>query len=92
MDGFAYDTYTGQLAPGETLVLYTDGVTEARDKNDTFFGEKRLEELLSAHCGESAEQLVASLHAAVQEFAIGEPQADDITVLALRFVSTEPRP
>jgi serine phosphatase RsbU (regulator of sigma subunit) len=92
MDGFAYDTYTGQLAPGESLILYTDGVTEARDKNDTFFGEKRLEELLSAHCGESAEQLVASLHAAVQEFAIGEPQADDITVLALRFLSTEPRP
>jgi sigma-B regulation protein RsbU (phosphoserine phosphatase) len=92
MDGFAYDTYTGQLAPGESLILYTDGVTEARDKNDTFFGEKRLEELLSAHCGESAEQLVASLHAAVQEFAIGEPQADDITVLALRFLSAEPQP
>jgi sigma-B regulation protein RsbU (phosphoserine phosphatase) len=86
MDGFAFDTYAGQLATGETLVLYTDGVTEARDKNDAFFGEKRLEDLLSAHCGESAEQLVASLHAAVQEFAIGEPQADDITVLALRFV------
>jgi serine phosphatase RsbU (regulator of sigma subunit) len=90
MDGFAYDTYTGRLAPGETLVLYTDGVTEARDKSDTFFGENRLEQLLSAHCGESAEQLVASLHAAVQEFAIGEPQADDITVLALRYLSTAP--
>ncbi len=86
MDGFAYDTYTGRLAPGEALILYTDGVTEARDKNDTFFGEIRLEELLSAHSGEPAQQLVASLHAAVQEFAIGEPQADDITVLALRFV------
>jgi phosphoserine phosphatase RsbU/P len=86
MEGFAFDTYSGQLAKGETLVLYTDGVTEARDKNDVFFGEKRLEQLLSVHSGESAEQLVASLHAAVQEFAIGEPQADDITVLALRFV------
>jgi sigma-B regulation protein RsbU (phosphoserine phosphatase) len=92
MDGFTYDTYTGRLAPGETLVLYTDGVTEARDRNDGFFGEKRLEQLLSAHSGESAEQLVASLHAAVQEFAIGEPQADDITVLALRYVNTSLRP
>jgi phosphoserine phosphatase RsbU/P len=87
MDGFSYDTYTGRLAPGETLVLYTDGVTEARDKNDAFFGDRRLEQLLAIHCGESAEQLVASLHAAVQEFAIGEPQADDITVLALRFLA-----
>jgi phosphoserine phosphatase RsbU/P len=87
MDGFSYDTYTGRLAPGETLVLYTDGVTEARDKNDAFFGDRRLEQLLAVHCGESAEQLVASLHAAVQDFAIGEPQADDITVLALRFLA-----
>jgi len=92
MDGFSYDTYTGRLAPGETLVLYTDGVTEARDKNDAFFGDRRLEQLLAVHCGESAEQLVASLHAAVQEFAIGEPQADDITVLALRYAVTGPRP
>ncbi len=90
MEGFGYDTYAGRLAPGEALVLYTDGVTEARDKNDAFFGEKRLEGLLSAHGAESADQLVASLHAAVQEFAIGEPQADDITVLALRFVGTSP--
>jgi sigma-B regulation protein RsbU (phosphoserine phosphatase) len=86
MDGFSYDTYTGKLSPGEALVLYTDGVTEARDNKDAFFGETHLEQLLSAHGAESAEQLVASLHAAVQEFATGVPQADDITVLALRFV------
>jgi phosphoserine phosphatase RsbU/P len=86
MDGFSYETYAGRLAPGETLVLYTDGVTEARDNKDEFFGDKRLEDLLSAHCAEPVPQLVASLHAAVQEFATGVPQADDITVLALRFV------
>jgi sigma-B regulation protein RsbU (phosphoserine phosphatase) len=86
MDGFSYDTYTGRLSPGETLVLYTDGVTEARDNKDGFFGETQLEQLLSAHGAESVEQLVGSLHAAVQEFATGVPQADDITVLALRFV------
>jgi phosphoserine phosphatase RsbU/P len=86
MDGFSYDSYTASLAPGEALILYTDGVTEAQDKNDAFFGEKLLEQHLSAHCGESAQQLVACVHAAVQEFANGAPQSDDITVLALRFV------
>ena len=85
MDGFSYDTYTGKMAPGECLVLYTDGVTEARDKNDTFFGDKRLEQLLSVHGAKPVEQLVSSLHAAVQEFSLGEPQSDDITVLALRL-------
>ena len=86
MDGFSFDTYSGRLAPGETLVLYTDGVTEARDSKDGFFGDEQLEELLTAHNTESAEQMVASVHAAVQEFATGVPQADDITVLALRYV------
>ena len=86
MDGFGYETYAGRLAPGETLVLYTDGVTEARDNKDEFFGDKRLEDLLAAHSAEPVPQLVTSLHAAVQEFATGVPQADDITVLALRFV------
>ncbi len=86
MDGFSYDTYTGKMAPGESLVLYTDGVTEARDKNEAFFGDKRLEQLLSVHSAKPAEQLVASLHAAVQEFSLGHPQSDDITVLALRFL------
>lgn len=86
MDGFEYDTYTDQLAPGEALVLYTDGVTEARDKDDGFFGEKRLEQHLARHGGQSVEQLVATLHAAVQEYSAGRAQADDITVLALRFL------
>jgi sigma-B regulation protein RsbU (phosphoserine phosphatase) len=85
MEGFSYDTYTGRLAPGESLVLYTDGVTEAQDKDGGFFGDNRLEELLAAHGVEPAQQLVASVHAAVQEFAAGVPQADDITVLALRL-------
>jgi sigma-B regulation protein RsbU (phosphoserine phosphatase) len=61
-------------------------VTEARDKNEAFFGDKRLEQLLSVHGTKPAEQLVASLHAAVQEFSLGHPQSDDITVLALRFL------
>ena len=86
MDGFGYETYTGKIAPGESIVLYTDGVTEARNKDDEFFGDEQLEELLAVHGAEPAEQLVASVHAAVQEFAAGTPQADDITVLALRLV------
>jgi len=45
-----------------------------------------LEDLLAAHGREPAQQLVGSVHAAVQEFAAGVPQADDITVLSLRFV------
>ena len=86
IEGFTFDTHTDRLAPGDTLVLYTDGVTEARDTSDGFFGEKRLEQHLAQDGGHSAEQIVAGIHAAVQEYSAGRAQADDITVLALRFL------
>lgn len=86
MDGFDYDTGTDTIAPSESIVLYTDGVTEARDKKEEFFGEKRLEQYLAAHGSLPPDQLVAGVHAVVQEFSKGQPQADDITVLALRYL------
>jgi sigma-B regulation protein RsbU (phosphoserine phosphatase) len=73
------------LEPGEGILLYTDGVPEAVNKQGEFFGDQRLESYL-AGCGSSrAQALVEGLHAAVAEFAIGVPRADDITVLGLRY-------
>ena len=86
LEGSRYQTETCRLAPGEGILLYTDGVTEAVNRAEDFFGEERLEQYLSAHAGEGAEPIVAGLHAAVQEFAEGAPQSDDITVLALRYL------
>ena len=72
------------MAPGDMLVLYTDGVTEAMDEQGTCFGEERLERLL-ADCGrEQPCELVDEVLAGVHAFAGAAPQADDITVLALR--------
>jgi sigma-B regulation protein RsbU (phosphoserine phosphatase) len=83
-EGFEYKTLTDILAPGDRILLYTDGVTEAVDKSGEFF-EKRLEEFLVANAAESPERLVVDLHAAVQDFSKGTPQADDVTVLALGY-------
>jgi sigma-B regulation protein RsbU (phosphoserine phosphatase) len=63
-------------------VLYTDGVTEARNNAHDFFGEERLQAHLGRAAGESAEGLVRGLVEAVQTFTEGAPQADDVTVLA----------
>jgi phosphoserine phosphatase RsbU/P len=85
-EGFDYQTLTDRIAPGDSLLLYTDGVTEAVDKNGEFFTEQRLERLLAANASvESPERLVLDLHAAVQDFSNGMPQADDVTVLSLRY-------
>jgi phosphoserine phosphatase RsbU/P len=80
-----YDFATTRLAPGEGILVYTDGVTEARNTADEFFNEERVEEYLASHAREPVEQLVNGLHQYVQQFALGAPQADDITALALRY-------
>jgi sigma-B regulation protein RsbU (phosphoserine phosphatase) len=85
MPAASYRTFSLQLAPGEGLLLYTDGVTEAIGPDEEFFSDERLEQLVADHGGDDPEALVKRVHAAVQEFAAGTPQSDDITVLALRY-------
>jgi sigma-B regulation protein RsbU (phosphoserine phosphatase) len=85
-EGLGFSMATTQLAPGEGILVFTDGVTEAQDKDEEFFGDDRLEAYLRAHCLEPAEELVSGLQRDVQEFAAGAPQSDDITALALRYL------
>jgi sigma-B regulation protein RsbU (phosphoserine phosphatase) len=86
MPGAAYQRHTLQLQPGETLFLYTDGVTEAIAADESFYGEPRLEKLLSAIAFTSpAATWVDGVMRNVFEFSRGHVQADDITVLAVRF-------
>ena len=86
-EGFEYVTLTDQIAPGDCLLLYTDGVTEAIDKAGDFFSEERLELFLAENAPKaSTERLVVDLQTAVQDFSKGRPQADDITVLSLRYL------
>ncbi|MGD1073049.1 MAG: SpoIIE family protein phosphatase [Bryobacteraceae bacterium] len=86
IEGHRFVTKTDRIAPGEAILLYTDGVTEARDVKEQFFEEKNLEAFVVAHAPESARQIVQNLHQTIQDFAKGAPQADDITVLALRYL------
>lgn len=71
------------LAPGDALLLYSDGITEARSDQDDEFGEARLLETLRRHRHADAPALVAAILEAVREFSAGE-QADDITLVVAR--------
>jgi len=71
------------LNPGDTLVLYTDGVTEARSAEGEEFGESRLLDTLRAHCHLAVEELLHEVVKAVEQFCGGE-QLDDITLLIAR--------
>ncbi|MEO1375388.1 MAG: PP2C family protein-serine/threonine phosphatase, partial [Cyanobacteria bacterium J06635_10] len=71
------------LQPGDILIGYTDGVTEARDSNGKFFTDKRLISLLEQPIN-SAELLLDKITTSIQEHTSNAEQFDDITILALR--------
>lgn len=74
-----------QLSPGDKVVVYTDGVTEAQNPRGEFFGKERLGELAAAHAGESCTALHDAIRNAVTTFTEGAPQSDDITLIVLEF-------
>ncbi|MEA2317641.1 MAG: hypothetical protein QOD44_1830, partial [Solirubrobacteraceae bacterium] len=71
-----------ELAPGDTLVLYTDGVTEARTP-EGMFGERRLAELLAGSAGLDAGAIVRRIEEAVADTA-DHSAVDDVAVLVIR--------
>jgi serine phosphatase RsbU (regulator of sigma subunit) len=85
MEGAEFALESLHLAPGDRVVIYSDGVTEAQNQNKEFFGKKRLYDILKAHAGSTC----AAIHDAIQEgvtaFTEGAPQSDDITVVVLEY-------
>lgn len=73
-----------RLNPGDALVLFTDGVTEARSPGGGFFGEERLAALLRSSTGLDAASLAARIESAVLEFC-EDGESDDIAILVLRM-------
>ena len=84
VEDMKYNSQSLQLNPGDALVMYTDGVTEAENKAHDQFGESRLETELAALQGADSKQIVQTVLAKVREFAAGAPQSDDITQLVIR--------
>jgi phosphoserine phosphatase RsbU/P len=72
-----------QLDPGDALLLYTDGVTDARDADGSFFGEERLRKTLESCAGSGADDMVKAIDRKLNEFHGGQPR-DDIAFVVLR--------
>jgi serine phosphatase RsbU (regulator of sigma subunit) len=72
-----------RLDPGDALVLYSDGVTDAQDEQEDFFDEERLLAAGQANLGRSAQEMQAAILAEVDRFVGDAPQADDITLMVL---------
>src|SRR5262245_57638006 len=76
------------LGPGETLLLYTDGVTEATNPSETLYSDERLAQFLASNRSSSPRQIIGDLVNDVRSFAAGAPPSDDITGLALLYIGT----
>lgn len=85
VDDFQYSIEQRQLAPGEMLLAYTDGVTEAQDTHQTLYSGARLERLLASAPTTGAKAVIDFVRDDVRRFAAGAEQADDITLLAVRW-------
>lgn len=83
--GANYESVRVPLEPGDTLVLFSDGVTEAADPEEQLFGVPRLSEALAGQHGAPLDQLEKCVAASLDKFARGAEQADDITVLFIRY-------
>lgn len=88
MEQSSYASGRMVLRPGEAVLLYTDGVTEAMNPSRTLYSDERLAQFLGTSRSSSPRQIVGDLISDVRRFAGDAPQSDDITVLALHYFGT----
>ena len=80
-----YQKYEMQLLPGDSLYLYTDGVTEATNAEVALYGEERLQKKLNENLDASVKERCEGILADIDDFVGEAEQFDDITMLAVNF-------
>lgn len=80
-----YNQFEIQIAPGDVLVFYSDGLTEARNRNGEFFGVDRLVDMVQAHADLDPEELTTRLRAAAEAFSGSGNFTDDLTCVAVKL-------
>jgi sigma-B regulation protein RsbU (phosphoserine phosphatase) len=84
MEDFAYEEAGVDFSPGDLLVVFSDGITEATNEYEEQFGEDRLLEVLLESTDLQPEEIIEKLTASVNQFAGGRPQMDDMTLVVLK--------
>lgn len=79
-----YDCQTSEISPGQKVVIFSDGIIEAQNKEGDFFGEERLREWVRVHAHENANELQNGIQDHVMFFQLEAPQYDDMTVVVFQ--------
>ena len=76
-----------QLEPGDSIFVYTDGVTEAINREKEFFGEERLLQALNEHSDAAPDKILENVRKAIDSFVLDAEQFDDITMMCMKKIS-----
>ncbi len=88
--GSRYDEYSAQLEPGDAVLFFTDGISEARNSSGDDFGTERVVEVCQKHRSAAADELLARVFDAVDAFAGDAPPHDDMTAIVLKVEPVRP--
>ncbi len=89
MDGMVFRQHSFKLEPGDTVFVYTDGVTEATDASNQLFGTARMLDALNREPDADVEGLISHTFQGINRFVKDAPQFDDITMLAFHYKGAE---
>jgi sigma-B regulation protein RsbU (phosphoserine phosphatase) len=78
---------TDRIEPGESMVIYTDGLTDAMDPSDALFGEERLRTVLQSHYGADPADILDRLDEALEQHTSPGSPADDINIIVLQHLA-----
>jgi sigma-B regulation protein RsbU (phosphoserine phosphatase) len=84
MPDFDYEHQSFEFGPGDTLVVTSDGVTEAANNEGDLFGEEKFHEFLSTIGGKSAREVMDAIVESVNRFSYPKGASDDLTILVLK--------
>jgi sigma-B regulation protein RsbU (phosphoserine phosphatase) len=84
MEDFPYQEDVARLLPGDVVVVYSDGITEAVDPRQVQFGDQKIESVVSERRSLGAAGIIDAIISAVREHAGSAPQADDMTIVVIK--------
>lgn len=84
LEDLIYEEFTDRILKDETLLLYTDGVTEAQNEQQNLFGDERLEKFLQNNSLDTPKSILDDLHKTLVSYRDKAPQSDDITALCIK--------
>jgi sigma-B regulation protein RsbU (phosphoserine phosphatase) len=87
LEGASFELAECRLSPGDKIVIYSDGVTEAQNRAGEFFGRKRLRRVVEDRAADSCGVLLAAIREELTGFTESAPQSDDITLLVIEYRS-----